>query len=81
MTFAFCTIVKLNWELLWNLDRGGWRHKIVLIQQNILLVTTSILSEMKCDNYEDDKPFETYFLDTLLLIESFNKTTEKECND
>ena len=48
---------------------------------NILLVTTSILSEMKCDNYEDDKLFETYFLDTLLLIESFNKTTEKECND
>ena len=60
--------------------RGEWSHQIVSIEADILLVTTSILKEMKCDNDEDDTSFEAYFLDTLLFIKAFNKTLGQECN-
>ena len=42
-----------------------------------MLVTTSILKEMKCDNDEDDTSFE----DTLVFIKAFNKTLGQECNN
>ena len=45
-----------------------------------MLVTTSILKRMKCDNDEDDTSFEAYFLDTFLFIKAFSKTMVKECD-
>ena len=41
--------------------RGEWCHQIVSIEADILLLTTSILKEMKCDNDKDDTSFEAYF--------------------
>lgn len=42
-----------------------------------MLVTNSILKEMKCDNDEDDTSFE----DTLFFIKAFNKTLGQECKN
>ena len=58
----------------------GECHQIVSIETDILLVTTSILKWMKCDNEEDDTSFEGYFLDTFLFIKAFSKTMTKECD-